>query len=96
MKCNFMSSALLSVQKKEDTNSELWSDVTCKGTPCLEKTWMMKSLASLAEVMVLCVGMKILCFDSRSTMTRMVSKLEDRGSFSMKFREMEFQGDSRI
>ena len=57
---------------------------------------MMKSLANLAEVMVLCVGMKMLCFDSWSTMTRMVSKLEDRGSFSIKSMEMEFQGHSRI
>ena len=91
-----MSSALPSARKKEDTNSEPQLDVTCEGTPCLEKTWMMKSLASLVEVMVLCVGMKMLCFDSRSTMTRMVSKPEDRGSFSMKSMEMEFQGRSVI
>ena len=96
MKCNFMSSALPSVQKKEDMNSEPQLDVTCEGTPCLEKTWMMKSLASSAEVMVLCVRMKMLCFDSRSTMTRMVSKPEDRGSFLMKYMEMEFQGHSGI
>ena len=57
---------------------------------------MMKSVASLAEVMVSCVGMKMLCFDSQSTMTRMVSKLEDGGSFSMKSMEMEFQGRSGI
>ena len=96
MKCNFMSSALPSVRKNEDTNSEPWLDVTCEGTPCLEKTWMMKSLASSAEVMVSYVRMKMLCFDSRSTMTRMVSKLEDGGSFSMKSMEMEFQGHSGI
>ena len=57
---------------------------------------MTKSLASLAEVMVLYVGMKMLCFDSRSTMTRMVLKLEDGGSFLMKSMEMEFQGHSGI
>ena len=51
---------------------------------------MTKSLASSAEVMVSCVGMKMLCFNSRSMMTRMVSKLEDRGSFLMKSMEMEF------
>ena len=96
MKCNFMSSALLSVRKNEDMNSEPWSDVTCEGTPCLEKTWMTKSLASSVEVMVSYVGMKMLCFDSRSTMTRMVSKPEDGGSFSMKSMEMEFQGHSGI
>ena len=91
-----MSSALPSVRKKEDTNSEPRLDVTWEGTPCLEKTWMTKSLASLAEVMVSYVGMKMLCFDSQSTMTKMVSKLEDRGSFSMKSMEMEFQGRSGI
>ena len=96
MKCNFMSSALPSVWKKEDTNLEPQSDVTCEGTPCLEKAWMMKSLASSAEVMVSCVRMKMLCFNSQSTMTRMVSKPEDRGSFSMKSMEMEFQGHSGI
>ena len=57
---------------------------------------MTKSLASSVEVMVSCVGMNMLCFDSRSMMTRMVSKPEDRGSFSMKSMEMEFQGHSRI
>ena len=51
----------------------------------------MKSLGSSAEVMV-CVRIKMLCFDSQSMMTRIVSKLEDRGSFSMKSMEMEFQG----
>ena len=39
-------------------------DVMWEGTLCLEKTWMTKSLASLAEVIVSCVGMKMLCFDS--------------------------------
>ena len=77
MKCNFMSSTLLSVRKK-DTNLEPQLDVTCEGTLCLKKTWMTKSLASLAEVMVLCVKMKMLCFDNQSTMTRMVSKPEDK------------------
>ena len=77
-----MSSALPSIWKKEDMNSEPQLDVTCEGTPCLENTWMMmKSLASLVEVMVSYVGMKMLFFDSRSMMTRIVSKLEDGGSF---------------
>ena len=91
-----MLSALPSVWKKEDTNSEPQSDVTWEGTLCLEKTWMTKSLASLEEVMVSCVGMKMLCFDSQSTMTRMMSKPEDGGNFSMKSMEMEFQGHSGI
>ena len=82
--------------QQEDTNSEPRLDVTCEGTPCLEKTWMTKSLASSVDVMVSCVGMKMLCFESQSTMTRMVSKPEDRGSFLMKSIEMEFQGHSGI
>ena len=90
-----MLSALPSVRKKEDTNSKPRWDVMWEGTP-LEKTWMTKSLASSVEVMVSCVGIKMLCFDSQSTMTRMVSKPEDGGSFSMKSMEMEFQGRSRI
>ena len=57
---------------------------------------MTKSLASSADVMVSCVRMKMLCFESQSTMTRMVSKPEDGGSFSMKSIEMEFQGCSGI
>ena len=67
MKCNFMLSALPNVWK-EDMNLESQLDATCKGTLCLEKTWMTKSLASSVEVMVSCVRMKTLCFDSRSTM----------------------------
>ena len=96
MKCNFMSSPLPSVWKKEDMNLEPQSDVTCEGTPCLEMTGMTKSLASLVEVRVSCVRMKMLCFDSQSMMTRIVLKQEDRGSFSMKSMEMEFQGHSGI
>jgi len=36
------------------------------------------------------------CFDSQSTITRMVSKPEEEGSFSMKSIEIEFQGRSGI
>jgi len=36
------------------------------------------------------------CFDSQSTMTRIVSKLEEEGSFSMKSIEIEFHGCSGI
>ena len=65
-------------------------------TLCFEKTWVTKSLANLVEVIVSCVRMKMLCFDNQSMMIRMVLKLEDGGSFSMKSMEMEFQGHSRI
>ena len=57
---------------------------------------MMKSLASSAEVMVSCVGMNTVCFNSRSMMTRVMLKLEDGGSFLMKSMEKEFQGCSGI
>jgi len=40
--------------------------------------------------------MNMACFDRRSTITRMVSKLEKKGSFSMKFIEIEFYGRSGI
>jgi len=36
------------------------------------------------------------CFDSQSTIIRMVSKLEEEGSFSIKSIEIEFHGRSRI
>jgi len=36
------------------------------------------------------------CFDSQSTITRIVSKPEEEGSFLMKSIEIEFHGRSRI
>ena len=36
------------------------------------------------------------CFDRQSTITRMVSKTEKEGSFSMKSIEIEFHGHSGI
>jgi len=40
--------------------------------------------------------MNVACFDRQSTITRMVSKLEEEGSFLMKSIEIEFYGCSRI
>ena len=88
--------AFLSDQKKWDTNSVPWSNVTWASTPCLENTWSRKSFASSGLVMVLWVEMKMDCLESQSTTTRMVVKLEDEGSCSMKSIEMEFQGFSGI
>ena len=48
-----MSSALPRDRKKCETNSDPRSDVTCVGTPCLEKTWSRKSSASSDAVRVL-------------------------------------------
>ena len=75
-------------------NSEPLSEVMCEGTPCLEKMWRTNSLASIGAVIVSIVRMKIDCLESQLTITRMVSYPEDRGSFSMKSMEMEFQGHS--
>ena len=82
------------VWKKDNTNSISQLELTCDGTPCLEKTWSMNSLVSSGTLIVLTVGMKMDCLMSWSTMTRMVSKPEDRGSFSTKSMEVEFHGCS--
>ena len=87
-----MSRAVPSEQKNEDTNSIPQSEVTCDGTPCFENTWSTNSFASIRAVMVLTVRMNNDCLVKRSTMTRIVSNPEDRGSFSMKSMEMEFHG----
>src|ERR1700710_2553472 len=70
VKWRHMSSALPSERKKCETNSEPRSDVTCEGTPCLEKTLSKKSFASSGDVMVSWVGTNIACFERRSMMTR--------------------------
>ena len=89
-----MSKAFPNVWKNDDMTSEPWSEVTCNGTLCFEKTWSMNGWASIGAVMVSTVGTNMDCLVSRSTMMRMVSYLEDGGSFSMKSMEMEFQGNS--
>ena len=48
----------------------------------------------MGAMMVLTVGTNMDCLVSQSTMTRMVSCLEDGGSFLIKSMEMEFQGNS--
>jgi len=40
--------------------------------------------------------MNMACFDRQSTITRMVLKLEEKRSFSMKSIEIKFYGHSRI
>ena len=47
-------------------------------------------------MMVSWVEMNMACFDSRSTITRIVSKPEEEGSFLMKSIEIEFHGRSGI
>ena len=96
VKWSLLSRAVPREWKKWETNSEPWSDVTWDGTPCFEKMWITKRRASSAEVMVSWVGMNMACFDRQSTITRMVLKPEEKGSFSMKSIEIEFHGRSRI
>jgi len=57
---------------------------------------MTNSLANLVEVMVLDVRMEIAYLKSQSTMTRMVSKLEENGSFLLKSMDIEFYDYSGI
>ena len=52
----------------------------------------MNNLASIGAVIVSMVRMKIDCLESQLTIMRMVSYLEDGGTFSMKSMEIEFQG----
>ena len=74
----------------------LQSEVTCKGTPFLEKTWRMNSLASMGDMMVLMVGIKINCLVRWSMMTSIVSEPLDIGSYLMKSMDIESQGLSGI
>ena len=48
------------------------------------------------EVIVSWVGIKIDCFESRSTITRMAVKPSEDGNCSIKSMEIEFQGFSGI
>ena len=54
----------------------------------------MNRCAKSVDVMVSWAGIKITYLVSRSTMTKIVSNLEDDGSFSMKSIEMEFHDRS--
>jgi len=92
VKWSLISRAVPREQKKWEINSKPQSDVTLDGTPCFEKTCMTKRYTSFAEVIVSWVGMNIACFDRQSTITRIVLKLEEGGSFSIKFMEIKFHG----
>ena len=72
------------------------SEVTCKWMSCSEKTLRMNSLASMGDVMVLMVGIKIDCLVRWSMMTSIMSEPSDIGSFLMKSVDIEFQGLSGI
>jgi len=87
-----MSRAVSKKQKKFDTNSEPLLEVTWKGTPYLENTWRTNRHAKSVDIMVSWAGIKIVCLVSQSTMTKIVSNLEDDGSFTIKSIEIEFHG----
>ena len=57
---------------------------------------MMNSLASSRAMMVLVVGMKMDCFDNRSTTMRIVVEPAEAGSCSMKSIDIEFHSFSGI
>ena len=56
-----MSRTFLSKWKKAEMNSKPWLEVTCEGTPCLEKTWRTNSLVNIGDVMVSMARIKIDC-----------------------------------
>ena len=87
-----MSSAFPREQKKQEMNSGPWSEVTCLKTPCLENTWRMNKTARSLEVQWIVVRIKIPCFVSQSTITRITSQLEEVRRVSMKSVEIEFHG----
>ena len=89
-----MSRAEPKERKKWEMNSEPRSQVTCVGTPCLEKTWMMNSRASSGAVISSTVGMNMPCFVRQSTMTKIAVCPSDSGRCSMKSMEIEFHGNS--
>ena len=60
------------------------------------KIWRTDSLASIRDVMVSTVGIKINCLVRQSTMTNIISEPSDGGSFLMKSMDIEFQGLSGI
>ena len=91
-----MSSAFPRERKKWETNSGLQSEVTCSGMPCLGNMCITNGIARSSEVQWMVVGMNMPCLESRSTITRIESQLEDVGRVSMKSIEMEFHGHSGI
>ena len=91
-----MSNAVPNDWKKCDTNLDLRSEVTWLGTPCFENTCVVNTLASSGALILSVVEMKITCFESQSTTTRIAVYSDEVGSCSMKSIEIECQGQSGI
>ena len=62
-----------------------------KWNTMLRDTWITNSLASLCEVMVSTIRMNIACLESQLMITRIISHLDEKRSFSIKSIEIEFQ-----
>ena len=56
----------------------------------------MNRCAKSTDVMMLWAGIMIACLVSQLTVTKIVSNLENDGSFSIKSIEMEFHGHSEM
>ena len=80
----------------EKAGDEFGSEVTCSRMLCLENMCIMNSIARSLEVQWMVVGMNMPCLESRSTITRIESQLEDVRRVSMKSIEMEFHRCSRM
>ena len=91
-----MSRAVPKEQKKLDTNSKSLLKITWKWIPCFENIWKTNRHAKSTDMMVSWVGIKIAYLVSQLTMTKIVSNLEDDGSFLIKSIEMEFYGHLEI
>ena len=61
-----------------------------------KNTWRTNKHAKFKDMMVSWAGINITYLVSQSTMTKIVSNLEDDKSFSMKSIEIEFHGCSGI
>ena len=92
MKWSSIFSRVPSDRKKWETNSGLWSEVTCVRAPCLVKMCVRKSWESLGDVIASLVGMNRASFVRRSNTTKMDEWLLEMGSCSMKSMDMEFHG----
>jgi len=72
-----------------NVNSDLQSDMTCKGMPCFKNIWEMNRVVRVVKSRVLVVGVKIACLVSLLTTTKMSKYPSEVGSYLIKSIEME-------
>ena len=92
MKWSSIFSRVSSDQKKWETNSGPWSEVTCVRALCLAKTCVGNSWESSGDVIASLVGMNRASLVRQSTTTKMDKWPLEMGSCSMKSMDMEFHG----